>query len=138
MNAIQPRGPRTARSLCVASVRAAEGRIRAKISPEPMSGCWLWLGSLTTSGYGEVKIDRRARLAHRVVWTLERGAIPLGGDLLHSCNQATCVNPAHLRVGTQADNNADMKRAGIYAEMKARRARNLLSTTTEIEVRHAV
>lgn len=94
----------------------------AKVHPEPNTGCWLWSGSLTSKGYGELRLvgDRHA-LAHRVVYVLERGALPLGGDLLHSCNQPTCVNPAHLRIGTQADNNADMKRAGVYEVIAARR-----------------
>lgn len=28
-------------------------RIQKKIMPEPMSGCWLWTGSIDHKGYGK-------------------------------------------------------------------------------------
>jgi hypothetical protein len=72
--------------------------------PEPNSGCWLWANFCDEAGYG--RLARGA--AHRVSYELHKGPIPVGGCILHSCDQPSCVNPDHLRVGTRADNVGDM------------------------------
>lgn len=52
------------------------------------------------------------RLSHRVAWRLTNGAIPDGLQVLHECDTPACVNPAHLFLGTQADNLRDMHAKG--------------------------
>lgn len=81
--------------------------------PEPMSGCWLWLGAWDKDGYGKATTpDRRYIRAHR--WSYERsnGPIPLRLSVLHRCDTPSCVNPKHLFVGTQRDNATDMVKKG--------------------------
>lgn len=73
------------------------------------AGCWIWTGATNPHGYGQIGDEnRRARLAHRVAYELTYGPIPVGAMVLHSCDVRACVRPEHLRVGSAADNTADM------------------------------
>lgn len=81
--------------------------------PEPNSGCWLWLGAASKGGYGTVKHGHHTRAAHRVSWEVANGTqVPDGMVVMHKCDNPSCINPDHLRLGTQFDNLADMRRKG--------------------------
>ena len=74
-------------------------RFEAKIEPEPMSGCWLWMGARSNEGHGAFFPERAChRQAHRISWELERGAIPPGMHVVQVCGFRLCVNPVHLRL----------------------------------------
>jgi len=97
--------------------------------PEPMSGCFIWTGYLNGFGYGKFHLNGRAANAHRVSFEDERGTIPDGMLVLHNCDVACCVNPAHLRLGTDAENGAD--------KIKRQRVPRKLSGADVIAVRSA-
>ena len=78
--------------------------------------CWLWQGGRTGAGYGHFAPRRGfQRLAHRLAYTLARGAIPAGQFVLHTCDTPACVRPEHLFLGTQADNMLDKTRKNRQA-----------------------
>src|SRR5574340_590014 len=71
-----------------------------KVSPEALTGCWLWTGAVKELGYGVIGLGTREQgtsKAHRVSWELHNGPIPSGLNVLHSCDTPSCVNPDHLR-----------------------------------------
>lgn len=82
-------------------------RHSARYEYDTNGGCWLWKGAAQPLGYGQIKVDGRMSLAHRVSWELHRGPIPEGICVLHRCDIPACVNPDHLFLGTRGDNNQD-------------------------------
>ncbi len=74
--------------------------------------CWRWTGEKRTGGYGYIEVAGKAMRVHRVAYEVLVGPIPKGLVVMHSCDQRDCINPAHLSLGTIADNNRDMRRKG--------------------------
>lgn len=63
-------------------------------------------------GYGKVMIDRKRAGAHRVSYEVNNGRIPDGQMVRHTCDNPPCINPAHLVLGTNDQNMADMVERG--------------------------
>jgi hypothetical protein len=89
--------------------------------PEPNSGCYLWEGSVNEDGYGKLRREGATWRAHRYVYRLLHGE--LDDDLLvcHTCDVPSCINPAHLFLGTYTDNNADKDEKGRFRNNRLRR-----------------
>lgn len=80
------------------------GRLMRYTSPEPMSGCWLWMANEDERGYGLFWINGTMRRAHIASYELQIGPIPAGLELDHKCRVHGCINPHHLEPVTHAEN----------------------------------
>lgn len=79
--------------------------------------CWLWTGArrpVKGEDYGSFYLEwnrltkkRIVVTAHRVAYELTNGPIPPGMLVRHSCDTPPCCNPAHLTLGSDADNQRD-------------------------------
>jgi len=76
--------------------------------------CWEWRGHRTKRGYGHFQVNKAIgpKRAHRVAYFLHTGQQPGALKVLHRCDNPPCCNPAHLFLGTQADNVRDMVSKG--------------------------
>lgn len=95
------------------------GRIAERIAYEPNSGCHLWTGATTSTGYGKINIGPRGKMkeirVHRYIWERDQGPIPDGLCVLHQCDTPACCNVDHLFLGTRTDNARDKVRKGRQA-----------------------
>lgn len=72
------------------------------------STCWIWIAARDENGYGRFGLNGKNVHANRVSYILENGPIGKGIVVRHTCDRPACVNPHHLRSGSQKDNVADM------------------------------
>ena len=85
---------------------------RNRYTVKKETGCWEWNGAKTASGYGRLKVNNVAWMAHRYSLFLSQGSLGESTVVMHLCDNPSCINPEHLKEGTQADNMADCKAKG--------------------------
>lgn len=109
----------------------------SRFSMDTKAACWNWKGPVDSQGYGchgSVKTPNGKRTygkAHRISYESFVGEIPEGLHVLHACDNPSCVNPSHLRTGTNQDNIADVvkrkRRAGERHSMAILRNNEVLA-----------
>lgn len=102
-------------------VAAATGGFQSKVDRRGPDDCWPWMGYRRPSGpshlpygvwrYAKTKVVK----AHRAAWMAHHGReAPAGALVCHTCDNPPCCNPAHLFLGTAADNNRDRDSKGRH------------------------
>ena len=101
----EPRGiHRRTRFELTTSLKARFDRMVDRRGP---GECWNWTGCIR-NGYGAIKHEGRLLGTHVVAFVASGGAIADGELVVHSCDNKTCCNPAHLSSGTAARNVREM------------------------------
>jgi len=104
-----------------AYARSPEESFLARTEPLPWSGCLIWTGALSDTGYGSIVVDGKTRYAHRYAYEREHGPIPDGMavDHMYHCDRA-CVEVSHLRLATQSENGFNRKGATVASKTGTR------------------
>lgn len=107
-------------------------RFWQKVQKRGPDECWEWTGCRNPKGYGAFAIKKKPRRPNRIVLTLALGRNLLPNELAcHTCDNPPCCNPAHLFVGSAAENTHDM----ISKGRASRGEKNPGSKITEADVR---
>lgn len=86
---------------------------------EDENGCWIWTGKTFRNGYGQMHVNGRCKMAHRVSWEIHNNMEPPENlVVMHKCDVRNCVNPEHLSLGTQTDNMQDMIAKGRQGDIR--------------------
>jgi hypothetical protein len=96
--------------------------------------CWPWLGTRSPRGYGKVKFAGRDERVHRLIAAHTMGAIAPDLVVRHACDNPPCCNPAHLLVGTPADNRRDCVERGRWRGNMTRGSQRPYARLTEEDV----
>ena len=112
------------------SLEQVVGRLLAKARPE--GECLVLYQRNDRDGYAQASWQGEGHKAHRLVLQAHAGAAPEGKRCaLHSCHRPACINPEHLRWGSDADNSAD----AVAANRTAWGERSGIAKLTEDDVR---
>lgn len=87
--------------------RKASAILRFWDRVEKTKSCWNFKGA-SIRGYRQLHVNGRATYAHRYSYEIHNGPIPEGHEVMHICDNPGCVNPSHLRIGTERQNMEDM------------------------------
>lgn len=99
--------------------------------------CWEWNASLSSNGYGVLKVDGVTTNAQRISWELHFGTIPTDGHgntlhVLHRCDNRRCCNPRHLFLGTHKQNMLDRNQKQRQARQVGRANPSTKLTTEKV------
>jgi plasmid maintenance system antidote protein VapI len=110
----------------------AFGRFVSKVRQDE-NGCWLWTASCDDQGYAQIGGQYLGKpwmqKAHLFAWERAGNVVPPGFRLAHTCGNRRCVNVAHLRIATVAEQTA----SAIAAQVRPTRERDRERFKTFVE-----
>jgi hypothetical protein len=90
-----------------------EQRFWSRVDKRRPDECWPWTAGKDRDGYGQIAgPDNKQLKAHRLSYAMHAGQFPTDLNVLHRCDNPSCVNPGHLFLGTAKDNVADRMAKG--------------------------
>ena len=109
--------------------RPLADRFWEKVEKRGPNECWPWKGCVG-AGYGQIRLGNKGpRLgAHRVAYSLAHGRLDPDLHVLHSCDFKRCCNPAHLSLGTHANNLREAAERGLTSRGEQRWSAKLTET----------
>jgi len=114
--------------------KTAEERFLMQVNKT--DSCWWWIGGKDKNGYGMFRGEVGATMftrAHRFSYAFHTGDLLVGMVAMHSCDNPSCVNPAHLSSGTNADNQRDKMAKGRHRGGKGERHGGVLLTESQAQ-----
>lgn len=108
-------------------------RFHQKYKIDNKTNCWNWIGSKDAEGYGVIwdnRVKNNAR-AHRISMELNGTPIPKHLQTLHQCDNKSCVNPAHLKAGTNQQNQIEARDRGLLGDLTNKRKQYIQSLTDQ-------
>ena len=93
-----------------------EERFWAKVEiRRGVNACWPWLAHLSRDNYGRFGVGSKVYDAHVIGYRLQKGPIPKGQLVRHTCDNRACVRGKHLILGSNVQNTADKVARGRHA-----------------------
>lgn len=108
---------------------ADEERFWLKVDRANKKSCWEWAASKSNQGYGHIRSKNPVvkGLAHRLSYFIHYGNFDAKCDVLHKCDNPSCVNPHHLFLGSHQDNMKDAaKKERFKSKLTAESAREIV------------
>ena len=108
-------------------------RFLEKVKKDPnCTGCWIWTAAHNDNGRAVFEGVSASRMAY----ILFVGSA-IGVNVLHRCNNASCVNPEHLYLGTQQENIQQAHKEGRVDQRGSRNNNSKLTEEEVIEIRNS-
>lgn len=89
---------------------------------------------MTREGYGQVKHWLNGKpstiTAHKASYLAHVGDVPPGLVVMHVCDTPLCINPHHLRLGSQLENVHDMVDKGRWRARGKSKPRDATQATS--------
>lgn len=87
--------------------------------------CWTWQGS-KGKGYAKILHGGKLRLAHRETYRMFNGPLQDGMVVMHKCDNPSCVNPLHLKLGTSEENVREAHQRMLSKRVTAQSDKHIL------------